>query len=56
MLYLIAGISFDESLLIVSDLSERAGIESAMQILKMNPLPDGVFFTNDFVAAVVCEH
>jgi LacI family transcriptional regulator len=46
------GISFDESLLIVSDLSEKAGIESAKQILKMKPLPDGIFFTNDFVAAV----
>ncbi|MEP6950614.1 MAG: LacI family DNA-binding transcriptional regulator [Ginsengibacter sp.] len=46
------GISFDESLLIVDDLSERAGIESAMLILNMNPLPDGIFITNDFVAAV----
>ena len=47
-----AGIPFDERLLIINDLSERAGIESAMQILKMNPLPDGAFITNDFVAAV----
>ncbi len=47
-----SGISLDESLLIINDLSERAGIESAMQILKMDPLPDGVFLTNDFVAAV----
>jgi LacI family transcriptional regulator len=46
------GISFDESLLIVDDLSERAGIESAMLILNTNPLPDGIFITNDFVAAV----
>ena len=45
-------ISFDESLLIVDDLSERAGIESAMKILKMETLPDGIFITNDFVAAV----
>ena len=47
-----AGISFDASLLIINDLSERAGIESAMQVLKMDPLPDGLFITNDFVAAV----
>ncbi len=47
-----SGIAFDDSWLIVSDLSESAGMESAMQILKMNPLPDGVFFSNDFVAAV----
>jgi len=45
-------IPFDESLLIVNDLSEKAGIESAMQILKINPLPDAAFITNDFVAAV----
>ena len=42
----------DESLLIVADLSEKAGIDAAMQILKMKPLPDGIFVTNDFVAAV----
>lgn len=46
------GIQFDESLLIVNDLSEKAGIESATQILSMDPLPDGIFITNDFVAAV----
>lgn len=45
-------IPFDESLLIINDLSEEAGIEAARQILKMKPLPDGVFITNDFVAAV----
>lgn len=38
--------------MLVNDLSEKAGVESAMQILKMNPLPDGAFITNDFVAAV----
>jgi LacI family transcriptional regulator len=47
-----AGIVFDESLLIINDLSEKAGIESAMAILKMKPFPDGAFITNDFVAAV----
>ncbi len=46
------GISFDENLLIIKDLSENAGIESAMQMLRMKPLPDGAFITNDFVAAV----
>ena len=48
-----SGISFDEDLVIINDLSESAAIESAMHILKMDPLPDGVFITNDFVAAVV---
>lgn len=47
-----ADIPYDESLLLVNDLSEKAGVESALQILDMNPLPDGIFITNDFVAAV----
>ena len=47
-----SGIAFDESWLMVKDLSKEAGLESARQILQMNPLPDGIFFTNDFVAAV----
>jgi LacI family transcriptional regulator len=46
------GIEYDEKLLLVNDLSERAGEESAMKILKMKPFPDGAFITNDFVAAV----
>jgi len=45
-------IPFNESLLIINDLSEKAGIESALKVLKMKPLPDGAFITNDFVAAV----
>ena len=45
-------IPFDESLLIINDLSENAGIQSAKQILSMDPAPDGAFITNDFVAAV----
>jgi LacI family transcriptional regulator len=45
-------IKLDESLLVINDLSERAGIEAAKAIMKMNPLPDGAFITNDFVAAV----
>lgn len=46
------GLAFDESLLIVHDLSEQAGMDAANKILKMKPLPDGIFCTNDFVAAV----
>jgi len=47
------GIPYNENLLIIHDLTESAAIESAMQVLKMDPLPDGIFITNDFVAAVV---
>ena len=46
------GIEYDESLLFVKDLSESAGLEAASHLLKLKPLPDGVFVTNDFVAAV----
>jgi LacI family transcriptional regulator len=46
------GIDLDESLVIVNDLSEESAIESAKKIIRMKPLPDGVFITNDFVAAV----
>lgn len=46
------GIEFKENMLLVGDLSEKAGIEAAMKILKMKPFPDGAFITNDFVAAV----
>src|SRR5665647_1128611 len=46
------GILFDKKLLIINDLSEKAGVKSAKEILRMKPLPDGAFITNDFVAAV----
>ncbi|PZR28837.1 MAG: LacI family transcriptional regulator [Citrobacter freundii] len=43
---------FDNKLLIVENLGKDAGIAAAEKILAMNPRPDGVFITNDFVAAV----
>ncbi|HVT84654.1 MAG TPA: LacI family DNA-binding transcriptional regulator [Chitinophagaceae bacterium] len=46
------GLAFDDSLLIINDLSEQKAVESVMQLLKVDPLPDGIFITNDFVAAV----
>jgi len=46
------GIPFDKKLLIINDLSEKSGVKSAKEILRMKPLPDGAFITNDFVAAV----
>ncbi|WP_017730213.1 LacI family DNA-binding transcriptional regulator [Nafulsella turpanensis] len=44
---------FDDSFIISNDLSEEAGMEAAGEILKMNPLPDGVFVAND-ACAVGC--
>ena len=40
-------IEFKEDFLIINNLSQEAGIEAADIILKMNPLPDGVFVAND---------
>lgn len=45
------GIEVNENLVMVHNLSEEAGIESARKLLQMSPRPDGVFITNDFVAA-----
>lgn len=41
------GITFDPHLVITSNLSEEAGVETAQQILQMPQLPDGIFSAND---------
>jgi LacI family transcriptional regulator len=48
-------ISFDKSLLFVNDLSEEALIETALKIVHMKSLPDGIFITNDFCAAIMMQ-
>jgi LacI family transcriptional regulator len=48
-------IKLDDKLVIVKDLSEQGSIEAAYEILKMKPLPDGAFITNDFSAAVCMQ-
>jgi LacI family transcriptional regulator len=45
-------ISYDKKLVLIKDLSEQCGREAAMEIIEMDPLPDGAFITNDFSAAV----
>ena len=45
-------IPFQKNLVLIKDLSEQCGIDAALEILKMKPLPDGAFITNDFSAAV----
>jgi len=49
------GIAQDKNLVLIKDLSEQCGIEAAREILKMKPLPDGAFITNDFSAAVCMQ-
>lgn len=48
-------VPYEESLVIVNDLSEEASVEAARQIMAMKPMPDGVFITNDFCAAVCIQ-
>lgn len=48
-------IPYDTNLILIKDLSEQCGVEAAMEILKMEPLPDGAFITNDFSAAVCMQ-
>lgn len=50
-----SGIKFDEKLVLIKDLSEKCGIEAAHQIMKMKPMPDAAFITNDFSAAVCMQ-
>jgi LacI family transcriptional regulator len=49
------GIPYDKSRVLIKDLSEQCGREAALEILKMKPLPDGAFITNDFSAAVCMQ-
>lgn len=46
------GIPYKNEYVLVKDLTEKSGIEAAVQVMKMNPMPDGAFITNDFSAAV----
>jgi LacI family transcriptional regulator len=48
-------IPFKKELVLIKDLSEQCGVEAAMEIIKMKPLPDGAFITNDFSAAVCMQ-
>jgi LacI family transcriptional regulator len=46
---------YKKDLVLIKDLSEMGGMEAAIEILKIKPLPDGVFITNDFSAAVCMQ-
>jgi LacI family transcriptional regulator len=48
-------IEYDKKHVLIKDLSEQCGVEAALEILKMKPLPDGAFITNDFSAAVCMQ-
>ncbi|MGC4102389.1 LacI family DNA-binding transcriptional regulator [Ferruginibacter sp.] len=50
-----AGIPYDKQLVLIKDLTEKSALEAAHEILKMWPIPDGLFVTNDFIAAVCMQ-
>ena len=45
----------NDQYVLIKDLSQESGVEAALEILKMKPLPDGAFITNDFSAAVCMQ-
>ncbi len=45
-----AGIELNQKYLFITDLTVESGREIAKKILKMNPLPDGIFAANDATA------
>jgi len=49
------GIPYKTEYVLVKDLSQQAGAQAATEILQMHPLPDGVFITNDFSAAICMQ-
>src|SRR5690606_12548858 len=49
------GIKYHKKYVLIKDLSEEGDIEAAQQILRLDPLPDGVFITDDFSAAVCMQ-
>lgn len=49
------GITYNKDYILVKDLSEACSVEAAIEVLKMNPLPDAAFVTNDFSAAVFMQ-
>jgi LacI family transcriptional regulator len=48
-------LKFDEKLVIIDGFKEEDATRSAKRILAMKNLPDGIFITNDFCAAVVMQ-
>ncbi len=50
-----SGLKFSDKMVFVNDLSEEASCNSAKKIAAMRPMPDGIFITNDFCAAVCMQ-
>ena len=48
-------IPYNKEYVLVKDLSEQCGIDAAHEIMRLQPMPDGAFITNDFTAAVCMQ-
>jgi LacI family transcriptional regulator len=48
-------LKYDEKLVVIDGFKEEDAIRSANKIIAMKNLPDGIFITNDFCAAVVMQ-
>jgi LacI family transcriptional regulator len=48
---LAAGLPFREDYVIINELDYQSGVDAALHILSLKPVPDGVFVTNDLTAA-----
>src|SRR5688500_2662298 len=46
---------FDSSRIIITDLKEESAINAAKRLVRLDPVPDGVFVTNDFLAAIIMK-
>jgi LacI family transcriptional regulator len=51
-----AGLPAEEALVIINNLSDQAGVDAAETIVKMNPMPDGIFSSNDSCAVSCIRH
>lgn len=49
------GIEFDENLVFEGSMTKETFLAAAQEIVKMNPLPDGLFSTNDLSAALCIQ-
>ncbi|MHA4806833.1 LacI family DNA-binding transcriptional regulator [Flavitalea flava] len=48
-------IPFDDELLILVDIEKDGGADAAEKIIRMDPMPDGLFITNDLAAAMCMQ-
>lgn len=46
---------FVSNQIIISDLKEESAMNAANELMRLNPMPDGVFVTNDFIAAIIMK-